>query len=498
LTPRNDPARAAERPKVGLIALGCPKALVDSEMMLGRLAEGADIAGRVEDADVVVVNTCAFVEAAKRESIETILEVAERKRRGELRRVIVTGCLAQRYPEELRKEIPDLDAIVGLTAEGELPRVLSELERKKTGARLKKLPMAGESGAGKPPLPRVIVRDPSKPFEESSWGIVKRGNARAFFGPTEDPIEGAEVGRLRLTPRHYAYLRVAEGCDHACTFCAIPGFRGRFRSKPERAVIAEARELARDGAKELILIAEDTNQYGQDRRDGSSLATLLPRLAAIEGVEWIRILYAYPAYFSPELIRAIREIEKVVKYLDMPLQHISDSVLRRMRRPTKQQTVDLIARLRDEIPGLAIRTTFICGFPGETERDHEELLDFVRKTRFERVGAFAYSEEDGTLAARFEGKVPPAVRERRREALMAAQQPIAFHKGREKVGRRLRVLVDHVEAEGRAIARSEHDAPEIDGVVRVFARGRRFSPGEMIDVVIVRADGYDLEAAPAQ
>ncbi len=473
----SSPDRSA---RVGLISLGCPKNLVDSEVLLGRIAEGATIVGRLEDADVAVINTCAFVEAAKRESIDAILEVVEKKRRGELSRVIVTGCLAQRYPEELRREIPDLDAIVGLTAEEEIPALLRDLARVKAAAppRLRTLPLAGEKrggvaprGRGGAPGPRVLVRDPSKPF-------------------------GAEVGRLRLTPRHYAYLRVAEGCDHQCTFCAIPSFRGRFRSKPEKAILEEARELAADGAKELLLIAEDTNQYGQDRRDGSSLARLLERLAGIEGVAWLRILYAYPAYFPPELVRAIAGIDKVVKYLDMPLQHIADPVLRRMRRPGKAQTLELIARLREEIPGLALRTTFICGFPGETEADHRELLDFIRAARFDRLGAFAYSEEDGTPAGAFADQIPQEVRERRRDEVMAAQQEIAFAKNREKVGRRVRAIVDEVEAEGRAIGRTEWDAPEIDGTVRLYRRGRRFQAGEIVEAEVLRADGYDLEARP--
>lgn len=465
--------------RVGLISLGCPKNLVDSEVMLGKIAEGSTIVGDVGQADVVVINTCAFVEAAKRESLDAILEMTERKRKGELKGVIVTGCLAQRYPEELRKEIPDLDAIVGVTAEDEVAGMMGSLAaaRAASSARggLRKLPMAGGPAApasgAKGAGPRVVVRDPSKPF-------------------------GAEVGRLRLTPRHYAYIRVAEGCDHACTFCAIPGFRGRFRSKPEAAILEEARELARDGAKELLLIAEDTNQYGQDRRDGSSLASLLRKLAAVDGPEWLRILYAYPAYFPDDLVETIASLDKVVKYIDIPLQHIADPVLKRMRRPSRKQTVELLDRLRDRIPGLALRTTVISGFPGETERDHEELLRFVEEMRFDRLGAFAYSEEDGTPAGSFADEVPEKTRARRRDAVMALQQKVAFAKARERVGTRARVLIDEVEGRGRAIARGPWDAPEIDAVVKVYARGRAFAAGEMIDVEITRADGYDLEATP--
>ena len=336
----------------------------------------------------------------------------------------------------------------------------------------KRLPMARtEAPDGSPEGPRVIIRDPSRPF-------------------------GAEVGRLRLTPRHYSYLRVAEGCDHACTFCAIPGFRGRFRSKPEEAILREAAELAGDGAKEICLIAEDTNQYGQDRRDGTNLARLLEKLAAQDGIEWLRILYAYPAYFTDELVRAIADIPKVVKYLDIPLQHIADPVLRRMNRPGKKRTIELLERLRKEIPGLAFRTTFIVGFPGETEQDFQELHDFVSEFGFERMGAFPFSEEDGTPAGRMEDQLPEKLRHERRDRLMAAQQKIAFARNAQKVGRTLRAIVDEPEGKGRAIARTEHDAPEIDGTIRLFKRGRVFLPGEILEVKVEKAKGYDLEGTP--
>ncbi len=482
-------------PKVSLISLGCPKNLVDSEVMLGKVArEGFAVGADVEDADVVVVNTCAFIEAAKQESIDAILKVAERKKKGRLAGVVATGCMAQRYPEELRKAIPELDAIVGLTAEDEMGAVIrrvldalpeaSGLRPQASGLgrgspALKKLPMA-KGPARKARAPITIVRDPSRPF-------------------------GAEVGRLRLTPRHYAYLRVAEGCDHACTFCAIPSFRGRFRSKSEADVLAEARELARDGARELCLIAEDTNQFGQDRRDGSSLATLLPKLAAIDAVRWLRILYAYPAYFPPELVRAIADIPKVAKYLDLPLQHLADQVLRRMRRPSERQTLDLLERLRAEIPGLALRTTLIVGFPGETEADFEKLLHHVERLRFERLGVFCYSPEDGTPAFAMDGAVPKAVAERRRDQVLRAQQRISLETNRALVGREQDVLVEEV-GEVDAIGRTYADAPEIDQTVRLTGagttpspepspggRGRStLAPGDLVRARVTAADVYDL------
>ena len=487
-SPKQDPAEAVRSHpvRVGLISLGCPKNLIDSEVMLGKVAQGreVEVVSDLADADIVVVNTCAFVEAAKRESIETILEMTELKRRGELKGVVVTGCLAQRYPDQLRKDIPELDAIVGVTAEDEVAGMLpgiahhhDETHGVAVGASAKaaprKLPMARTAGAdGTPEGPRVVIRDPSRPF-------------------------GAEVGRLRLTPRHYSYLRVAEGCDHACTFCAIPGFRGRFRSKPEDAILREARELARDGAKEICLIAEDTNQYGQDRRDGTSLARLLPQLAEVDGVEWLRILYAYPAYFPDELVKAIASLDKVVKYLDIPLQHIADPVLKRMNRPGKQKTVDLLNRLRDGIPGLALRTTFIVGFPGETKEDFQELRDFVEEFKFDRVGAFPFSEEDGTPAGAFTDQVAPKIRRSRRDRLMKTQQDVAFEKNDRKIGTTVRAIIDEIEGKGRAIARTEHDAPEIDGTIKVYKKGRDFKPGDMLKVRVTKANGYDLEGEPA-
>jgi len=482
------PDASAEAPlpavKVGLISLGCPKNLVDSERMLGQVTSDGAVLAPVEEADIVVVNTCGFVEAAKQESIGHILEMLERKRRGQLQRVVVTGCLAQRYANDLRTELPEVDALVGVTREDEVSGLIRELQ-KKPGP--KKLPMApaepapqggagGEASAarrGAPALPgpRVLVADPTRPFE-------------------------AETGRLRLTPAHYAYLRVAEGCDHACTFCAIPSFRGRFRSKPIEAILEEARELALDGAVELCLIAEDTNQYGHDRRDGASLSRLLRRLDEVPGVRWLRILYAYPAYFPDELIDTIAELEKVVPYIDIPLQHIADPVLRAMRRPSRAQTEALLAKLRDRIPRLTLRTTMITGFPGETATDHEELVRFVRDFRFERLGAFAYSQEDGTDAATLAGQLPPEVREARRAEVLAVQQEVAFERNRSLVGQTVRAIVDAVEAPGRAIGRTEGDAPDVDGSIRLYQPGFEFQPGQILSAEVQAASGYDLEAAP--
>ncbi|RME76298.1 MAG: 30S ribosomal protein S12 methylthiotransferase RimO [Planctomycetota bacterium] len=450
--------------RVGLVSLGCAKNLVDSEVMLGRLAERHELVGRTEDADVVVINTCAFIEDAKQESIDTILEMTERKQRGELRHVVVTGCLAQRYADELAAQLPEVDLFVGTTAEREIGALLSRLDAPAQRSRPRALPMAARESER-----RVHVIDPSLPY-------------------------GAETSRLRLTPRHYAYLRVAEGCNHRCTFCAIPSFRGRFRSKPRAAILEEARELVADGARELLLIAEDTNQWGQDLGREDTLAALLADLDRIEGLRWIRLLYTYPAYFDDALIDAIAGLDKVVKYVDMPLQHIADPVLRAMRRPPRARTEALLERLRERIPGLVLRTTFICGFPGETERDHEELLAFVRRFRFERLGAFAYSEEDGTPAATMPGMLDPAERQRRRDELMAAQQEIAFARNEALVGHTFDAMIDRLEAPGVALGRSYGDAPEIDTTVRIHVGDARPQPGDVVRVQVRAARGYDLEA----
>ncbi len=475
-----EPQRAAAPLRVGMVSLGCAKNLVDSEVMLGRLAASHTLVDRAEDADVVVINTCAFVEEAKQESIDTILEMTARKQAGALRHVVVTGCLAQRYAAELREELPEVDVFVGTTAERQIDSILERLASGRAN------PVAKAAH----PLPMASA---------AATAAASTRNALPATGPwvvVEDPslAYGAETARLRLTPRHYAYLRVAEGCNHKCTFCAIPSFRGRFRSKPREAILDEARELVADGARELLLIAEDTNQWGQDLGAEDNLASLLGDLDAIDGLDWIRLLYTYPAYFTDALIEAIAGLDKVVPYVDMPLQHIADPVLRAMRRPPRRRTERLLERLRARIPGLTLRTTFISGFPGETLRDHEELLAFVRSFRFERLGVFAYSEEDGTPAAAMANMVPKPERERRRAEILEAQQAIAFAHNRARVGEQLRVIVDKVEHDGLAIGRSSADAPEIDAIVRIETGGRRLAPGAFVEVVVEGSCGYDLEA----
>eukprot|EP00741_Cyanophora_paradoxa_P005213 tig00000852_g5053.t1 len=477
-------APEGEVKRVALIALGCPKNTVDAEVMLGDLhRKGFEITSEVDKADCVIINTCAFVEEAKNESIEAILEAAQLKQAGNVRGVVVTGCLAQRYSGELAEEIPESDAVVGFAHYADIPKTIEKILE--------------ESG----------IRDKSKSdFKSKSKfsGLPARQNRRVAVGSATVGFR-PEHDRLRITPQHTAFLRVAEGCDHACTFCAIPGFRGKFRSKPWDAVLDEAKRLVDSGVKELNLIAEDTNQYGMDfpLSDGRRLSDLLRALNELEGLTWIRILYAYPSYFSEDLITAIAELPKVVKYLDMPLQHISDGVLKNMNRPGRSHTENLLNRLREGIPGLRIRTTFIAGFPGETDDDHRELCEFIQEFKFERAGFFAYSEEDGTPAG--DGTlalplVPQELRDARRDELVSIQQQISDSLAKQMMGQEVELMVDAVMADGSgasvaALCRSTFDAPEIDNIVEVKQLSRPdVESGDVITARIIGALDGDLFA----
>lgn len=426
--------------------------------MLGDLQRyGMRIVAKPEEADIVIVNTCAFVEDAKRESIAAIVDAAHLKDDSALptRGLFVTGCMAQRYAQELADELPEVDSIMGFESYADLPtQVLMLLE----------------SSGGAPVAQSVMVGSASPAFR-------------------------AEDERFQLTPRHTAYLRVAEGCDHACSFCAIPGFRGSFRSKPYDAVVQEATRLVAGGVKEINLIAEDTNQFGSDwgEADERRLADLLRELGELEGLHWIRLLYCYPSYFSEALVEEIANNPKVVKYIDIPLQHLSPTVLQRMRRPGAAATRELLARLRDRIPGLVLRSTFICGFPGESEAEHRELVEGARAVGFERGGAFAYSAEDGTPAAEFEGQLDEETREGRKDELMALFQEQAEEWAERQVGRELEVMVDRMEGED-AIARTQYDALDIDGTVRILATP--LAPGTVQRVRVLAAEAMDLLASP--
>ncbi len=440
------------RPTFAFVSLGCPKNLVDSERMLGKLAQdGYVLVPEADGADVVVVNTCGFIEPARQESLAVIREMLALKEQGRVGAVIVAGCLAERKKDDLLQEVPQVDHIVGVFGREEITCVVDR-------------------------------------------AIKRQHEQRSLFRPA--PVRAQEdTARLRITPRHYAYLKISEGCDRLCTFCAIPGMRGKHVTKPMEEVLREARELLADGVRELILVAQDTTYYGLDLYGRVRLAELLRQLDRLDGLDWIRILYAYPMYFTDELIDTLASAERVLPYLDLPLQHINDRMLRLMaRRVDRRQTEELLSRLRKAVPNLAMRTTFIVGFPGETEPEFEELCDFVRTARFQRVGVFPYSFEPGTPATRLDGHLPEEAKQERRNRLMEAQQDVAFAWSAAQVGRELEVIIDSRDPEvpNHTLGRSYADAPEIDGLVRV--KGKGLHAGDLVRVKVTGADGYDLAA----
>jgi ribosomal protein S12 methylthiotransferase len=439
--------------KYCFISLGCPKNLVDSERMLGRLQlDGYQLVDRPEDADFAVVNTCGFIEAARQESFGAIDEMLELKRRGQLRGVIVSGCLAERQKESLLDERPEIDHLVGVFGREHVTKVADRL----------------------------------------LGGLTEQ---RTVFQPAPThPLP--DTARLRITPRHFAFLKISEGCDRLCTFCAIPKMRGKHATKPIEEVVAEARELAADGVRELVIVAQDTTYYGKDLYGEPRLVELLRELEKVDGLDWIRLMYLYPMYFSDELIETIAGSRRIVPYLDMPLQHINDTMLRRMqRRVNRSETVTLLGKLRKAIPNLVMRTTFIAGFPGETDEQFEELVEFAGEQQFERVGVFTYSLEPDTPAAKLPDHVPLEVMEERREQLMAVQQEIAFQWNERQAGRQLDVLIDAPVPGERDvwIGRSYADAPDVDGVVYVTGEG--LAVGRIAPCEIVASREYDLVAA---
>ena len=448
-------ARNTTKGTYSLVTLGCPKNLVDSERMLGLLRlDGYQFVDDPSGADFVVINTCGFLAAARQESRQVIEEMIDLKGQGKLRGVIVAGCLAERDQQGLLTEFPGIDQLVGVFSREEIARVADRL----------------------------------------IGGIVEQ---RTTFRPAPSrPLPDGD--RLRVTPRHLAYLKISEGCDRQCTFCSIPSIRGAHVSKPIDQVVDEAEQLAADGVRELILVAQDTTYYGVDVDGRPRLADLLVRLEKVPGIEWIRLMYLYPMHFTDELIELLASSRKVLPYLDLPLQHVNDEVLRRMhRRVGRAETEELIGRLRRRIENLALRTTMITGFPGETDAQSEELLEFVRRQRFERMGVFTYSHEEGTPAARLEGQVPEEIGLARRDRLMAIQQEVAFAWNESQVGRKCDVIIDsYIPGEQNAwIGRSYADAPEIDGVVYVTGEG--LAVGQIVPCEIVAARNYDLIAVPA-
>ena len=453
--------------------LGCPKNLIDSERMLAMLAEGGCVVGApMEEADVIVINTCAFISAARREARHFIDQALACKRSGSAARVVVAGCLASKEGRELFEGRPEIDAVVAVAGRDE---VLSAVTGKGRAAHL-----AARAG-------RTARRT------SATCLPVRRGSLQPSRLKVAD-----DRGRFRLTPRHTAYLRIAEGCSRGCTYCTIPSIRGPLVSKPARRVLAEARELADDGAVELNVIAQDTTAYGQDLPGsaGACLAGLLRKLDRVDGVEWIRLLYTYPRQFSDELIEAVATCRHIVPYVDMPLQHISDPVLKRMGRGVKRKQIEqLLAKLRAAVGDLTLRTTFIVGFPGETEKEFAELVEFVERFRFEALGVFEYSPEPGTPAAEMPGQVPPEVKAARAEAIMLAQQRIVMDANSNALGRRLRVLVDGQDDQGRTVGRHCGQAPEIDSECLLT---RPAPAGSFVQGVVENFEGYDLVVRPEQ
>ncbi len=477
--------------KIGFLSLGCPKNLVDGEVMLGMAREaGHELTPDAGDAEVLVVNTCAFIDRAKQESIDAILEMAEHKKNGNCARLVVTGCLAERYREELKKEIPEIDAVLGT---GEVPEILSAIEPGIRGAG-----SGIRSSDDAVPLPFVRAKDlRASRTPDPGSRTTDPGNTAASV-PTY--IYDADTPRLLTTPKHYAYVKIAEGCDYTCSFCIIPTLRGNYRSRPAQSIVREARTLAARGVRELLLISQDTTFYGIDRGERGALGRLLRELNGVEGLDWIRLLYLYPTTITDDVLDAMAECEKVCRYVDLPLQHASAAVLKRMRRPGNRKTYDaLLQRIRDRVPGVALRTTLIVGFPGETEDDYKDLERFVVDTEFDHVGVFTYSHEEGTRAFALSDDVPAAVKRRRRNALMAKQKHIVARMQNARIGTEVAVLVDGPSPEHELVlqGRLEGQAPDIDPVVFLTDCDPEESRhGQLIRARIVGAQGYDLVAKP--
>ena len=470
--------------KIGMISLGCPKNLVDSEVMLGLVQQhGHQLTRDAADADVLVVNTCAFIDKAKQESIDTILEMAEHKKTGACRRLIVAGCMAERYREELREQIPEIDAVIGT---GELPEIVNALGTRDSGLGTRTIPLLRANGE---PM-NLESRIPSP------GSRIPSPASRSL--PTY--LYDANTPRLLATPRHYAYVKIAEGCDYKCAFCIIPTLRGAYRSRSIASVVQEAERLAASGVKELLLISQDTSFYGNDLGERGSLARLLRALNRIDGLTWIRMLYLYPTTIGDEVLAAIAESEKVCRYIDLPLQHASDGVLKRMKRPGTRATYErLLDRIRQRVPGATLRTTFIVGFPGETDADFAELQSFVTAVKFDHVGVFTYSHEEGTSAHALEDNVPAAVKHRRQAGVMRLQKRVVERAQRARIGQRVTVLVDGPSTEHDLVLRGrlEGQAPDIDPLVYLTdCDPSAFTAGQFIQAVIVASRDYDFIARP--
>ena len=435
--------------KIGMVSLGCPKNLVDSEVMLGLIREKQlEITNDPAEADLIIVNTCGFIESAKEESINTVLQMAEYKQNGSCKYLVMTGCLGQRYADELFESMPEVDAIVGTDSFTDIGWVIDQVM---VGKRLKHLQKLESKNVAMPP-------------------------------------------RMLTTPSYMAYLKIAEGCDNCCSYCIIPQLRGPYTSRPFAEVLAEAKALADSGIKELIVVAQDTTRYGEDTTGKLLLPQLLHDLNALEGIEWIRVMYLYPNNFTDELIEAFATLDKVCKYIDIPLQHASDRLLDSMNRfDTREQVETLLNKLRTRIPGITIRTTFIVGFPGETEEDFEELKDFVEKQRFENAGVFQYSQEEGTVAGAMENQIAAEVKENRYHELMALQAGISEEIHQEREDAELDVLVEGFDEDNLAYGRSAHEAPDIDGTIFI-ENAEGLKVGDMVRVRILQGFTYEMVA----
>ena len=442
--------------KVGFVSLGCPKNLVDSEVMMGTLQQaGYEITNSADEAETVVVNTCGFIESAKQESIDAILDATRLKAEGKAKRVVVAGCLVERYRDDLMKELPEVDAFIGTN---EVTRILEATDEEKNFRSLPLLPI---------------------------------GNKSATY------LYDFDTPRFRATDSHTAFIKIAEGCDRPCAFCSIPSMRGSFRSRRFGSIIEEARGLAKQGVKEVVLIAQDSSRYGEDLGEVDALAALIRALGEIEDLEWVRVMYAYPTHISDSFLAAIAETPKAVKYLDMPLQHASRNVLKLMKRGGTRESLErLIARVRERVPGIAIRTTFITGFPGETAEDFEELMAFVRNCRFDNVGVFTYSDEEGTPAFDLANKVDPKIAKQRRARLMKEQAKISRQLNRSKIGRTVPVMFEGLSQESDLLfqGRLQGQAQEIDGHILIndMPEDLQPVPGEIYDIEITEALEYDL------
>src|SRR5579863_8591865 len=478
-----DGARDGRPQKVGFISLGCPKNLVDSEVMMGLLARaGAELSPRAEDADIIVVNTCSFIESAQQESVNTILEMAGLKTSGRAKKLVVAGCLVERFREEIRQRIPEVDAVVGT---GELQNILAA-----TG--IAAAPAQSNS-------PFVVLASRPEGDARVAQGRFSRGQWDGAIADLPNYLYDDETPRILATPKSTAYIKIAEGCDHPCTFCIIPQLRGQFRSRRFESVVAEGERLASAGVREITLIGQDTTCYGEDFGLKDGLALLLDKLAAIEDLRWVRFLYAYPNKITGKLLDTIAAHEKICSYMDVPLQHASASVLKRMKRGGSADVfLRSIEKMRRVVPDLTLRTSFIVGFPGETEKEFEELCDFVREAQFDWMGAFAYSDQDGAGAYALEKKLSPREIERRRKHLMGIQRQISKKKKRALVGREFDLLLEGESEETELLleGRTSMHAPEIDGKVFVndFPEEETPQAGQFYRCQITEAHDYDLVA----